>query len=70
MQLTSNPSTKPPQGGNLNTTTNMKKYAVTFGEDNDPEKVTMKLEAESVEQVINLLKETWETEFISSIVTI
>ena len=48
----------------------MKKYAVTFGEDNDPEKVTMKLEAESIEQVINLLKETWETEFISSIVTI
>lgn len=46
----------------------MKKYTVTFGEPSDQDHIKITMEAESIQQLINCLKETWETGSISSIV--
>ena len=45
----------------------MNKYSITFGQPEDEESVTMKLEAVSVENAISQLSEIWETEFITNI---
>ena len=45
----------------------MNKYQIRFGKEEDEDAVTMKLEAETIDHVLTLLGEAWETEFITSI---